>query len=84
MAGYETKELTGALFKNKRKESKNHPDSTGKCKIGGVEYWVSGWTKIASSGEKYVSLSFREVEERKGQAAPRRFVDEDLDDSIPF
>jgi hypothetical protein len=81
-------DMSGAIFRNKRKEKENHPDRTGTCTIGGVEYWISGWMK-EKNGEPYMSLSFkpkeaqqpREREEARKPAPPGRF---DSDDQIPF
>lgn len=55
---FEQKELSGALFRNKRKTKSDHPEYTGQAKIDGIEYWVSAWLKETSSGEKYMSLAY--------------------------
>jgi hypothetical protein len=58
---FEHKELSGSLFKNKRKETPNQPDYTGSAKIEGVEYWVSAWIKVPQSGgDKYMSFALTE------------------------
>jgi hypothetical protein len=50
----------GALFANKHKtEGDNRPNFTGPAKIGGTSYQMSGWSKVASNGTKYMSLSFK-------------------------
>ena len=61
---FEIKEGTGQLFKNAKKLNDNHPNNTGSCKIAGVEYWVSAWTKHDKNGGIYQSLSFK-VKESK-------------------
>jgi hypothetical protein len=33
-------------------------DAKGKCKIAGVEYFVSAWTRTSASGVRYQSLAF--------------------------
>ena len=58
---YETKELSGSLFKNEKKEKDSHPSLQGSALIGGVEYWVSGWTKEGKKG-KWISLAFKKKE----------------------
>lgn len=58
---YETKELSGSLFKNEKKEKDSHPSMKGSAKINGVEYWVSGWTKEGKKG-KWISLAFKKKE----------------------
>lgn len=66
---------SGAIFRNKRKESANHPDRTGKCVIDGKEYWISGWMK-EKDGEPYMSLSFKPKEATK-QAEQQRKPNDD-------
>jgi uncharacterized protein (DUF736 family) len=49
----------GALFKNKDKESDNHPDYNGKVNVGGKDYFLSAWIKTSKKGEKFMSLSVK-------------------------
>ena len=58
----------GVLFGNKRKETDNHPDYTGSIDIAGVEHWLSGWKKVSSKGETYLSLSIGKPKEEKPDA----------------
>lgn len=86
---YEIKELSGSIFKNKRKESDRHPDHQGSMKIGGVEYWVSGWNKTTQAGEPWISLAFKVKEQRQEPARPTAPPDGDpfadfKDDPLPF
>jgi uncharacterized protein (DUF736 family) len=80
---YETKNNSGALFKNDRKEKDTHPDYKGNAVIDGVDMWVSAWLKTAQSGTKYMSLSFQPKNEA---AEPRRATETTgpHDDEIPF
>jgi hypothetical protein len=69
-----SKDLTGVLFKNDRKEQPNHPDRKGSALIGGVEYWVAGWLKEGKNGQ-FLSLAFTAKDakpESKQTEAPRR------------
>ena len=78
---YETKNNSGALFKNQRKETDKHPDYKGNAVINGVDMWVSAWIKTAqSTGDKYMSLSFqpKNEEQESGRQAPAESGD------IPF
>ena len=59
---FETKELSGALFRNDRKESEQHPDYNGNAKINNIDYWLNGWIKQTKTGAKYLSLSFKRKE----------------------
>ncbi len=56
---YEQKNLTGALFKNKRKEAETHPDYTGSALVEGVEYYLDAWIKESKNGEKYMSVKLK-------------------------
>jgi hypothetical protein len=76
----------GALFKNDRKETDNHPDYTGQINVGGVDYWLSAWIKEGRSG-KFMSLSIKPKEEARKPAAkqaPQRRQSNDFDDEPPF
>lgn len=56
---YETKDFTGTLFKNDRRDTDSHPNAKGKALIAGRWYWMSAWTKEPrGGGDKYQSLSF--------------------------
>lgn len=71
--------LSGALFKNDKKETEKHPDYKGSCEINGTEYWVSSWLNESKNGRKYLSLKFSPKEEAKVQ------VSQDIDfDEAPF
>jgi uncharacterized protein (DUF736 family) len=93
---YETRDMSGTLFVNDRKEKENHPDYKGNVVINGVEMWVSGWKKASRDGsKKYLSLSFKPKEEarsynerqRAAQPAPKNLeenADPGFSDDIPF
>jgi hypothetical protein len=83
---FEQKDNSGAVFKNSRPNSDKSPPLTGNALIGGVEYWISAWTKTDKNGEKWMSLAFKEknptaANSQKSQAAQTSSYDED---SIPF
>jgi hypothetical protein len=78
---FELKDNSGSIWVNDRKEKETHPDRTGTVKVGGVEYYISGWLKDAN-GKKYMSLSFKR-KEAKQESAPAVSGDV-FDDSIPF
>lgn len=90
---YETKDNTGSMFNNDRKEKDMHPDRTGQCRIGGVDYWVSGWIKQDRNGKPYLSLSFKRKDQvdRPTQSGAKSAQNRqgagpgaDMDDQIPF
>lgn len=66
---YEQKDMAGSVFRNKRKEKDTHPDYQGSIRIGGVDYWLSGWKKTTKDGEAWISLAFK-VKEAKPQPEP--------------
>ena len=72
----EQKDMSGVLFKNEKKSHDSQPNATGSAMIGGVEYWVSAWTKEGKKG-KFQSLAFTKKDEQRG---PKKSTDTD----IPF
>lgn len=82
---YETKDMTGSAFRNKRKEMQTHADLTGEAKIFGRDVWVNVWKKQDKNGDTYISMSFREKQPKAEQAAPRQALPASLDDTdMPF
>ena len=78
---YEHKENTGSLFKNDRKETESQPDYKGSAKIGGVDYWVSGWIN-ETNGKKYVGLSVQPKDATAQANPPATAVT--TDDDVTF
>lgn len=92
----ESRDNSGLLGINDRKEKDSHPDRKGSCVVGGVEYWVSGWDKENQYGP-FISLSFTRKDEKpshqKGtvpvtnRPAPQKTTsrpDESFTDDVPF
>jgi len=85
---YETRDNTGKLFKNEKKEKDTHPDYTGTALINGVEHFMDAWIKTTQHGGKWMSFSFK-PKQAKAPApapAPRRPTAPPADfvDSVPF
>jgi hypothetical protein len=87
---YEQKDMSGALFKNDKREKDSHPHAKGSALIDGVEYWVSAWTKEGSKG-KFQSLSFQRKEQKQQPTKQQQHYGQasggnarELDDEIPF
>lgn len=79
----------GAIWKNERKETENHPDFTGSLNVDGKDYWVSAWKRKEGASDRAPALSFT-VKPKDGQAMPKETRQEPrrrdaLDDpEIPF
>ena len=80
---YEQKDNSGAIFKNNKPKSEKSPPQTGNAMIGGVDYWISAWTKIDKNGEKWMSLAFSPKNPTAAQSQSAMVADLD-EDSIPF
>lgn len=74
---YEKKDGEGALFVNDKRTKDTHPNYNGNIRIGGVDYWLSGWVKKNPDGSfKLLSLS---AKPKEGRVEPSRD-----DNAIPF
>jgi hypothetical protein len=80
---YEQRDNSGSLFRNDKRESDSHPNMKGSAMIGGAEYWVSAWTKVGKTGEKWVSLAFTPKESRIEKPATTPAL-ENWGEEIPF
>lgn len=82
MSNYETKDLTGVLFANAKREKETQPNAKGSAMIDNVEYWVSAWTNTSSKGVKYQSLKFERKDAKFDNTAELKA--EGLSDDVPF
>lgn len=71
---------SGALFRNKDKQTPKHPDYQGSVNVGGKDYWLSAWLKESKAGEKYMSLAVKPKDEARG-ARPQK---QDVESDVPF
>jgi len=76
----ETKNNSGAIFKNDKKTAETHPDYKGKVNVNGADMEVALWLKESKSGLKYFSATFQEPYV-KPEAA---IVTDEQDDDLPF
>jgi len=92
---FETRDNSGALFKNSRKERENHPDYTGDGMVNGQKVRISAWIKKAKSGSTFMSLAFspprdahtdgeRSYDPPPQRNAPNSKVAGALEDDVPF
>jgi len=82
-------ENKGAIWKNEKKESDNHPDFTGSLNVEGIEYWVSAWKKGKDANPKAPVLKFsikpkEAPKAQKGTHSSADFIDADFDDELDF
>lgn len=86
----EQKQNTGAIFKNDKKTSQNHPDYKGKINVEGKDFDVALWLKESSKGMKYFSVSVSEpyvqnnLSGASNQAQPVNAPVVNNDDDLPF
>lgn len=72
----------GALFKNTKKESDNHPDYNGNINVDGTEFWLSAWIKEGKSG-KFMSLSIKPKDAKPAKPQGKKPQKDDFED-VPF
>lgn len=89
----DTRDNSGALFRERDRKSDRAPEYTGKAMIGGKEYRVAAWIKEGRSGQKFFSLAFEEPRQHQEQprqqqsrpiSRPESRPAPDLADDIPF
>ena len=91
---FEQKANSGAMFRNEKKNSPNHPDMRGDIHLDRtflvnlmnkssdqlIKVSISGWSKESAAGKKYLSLSASEPWDGS-QSPPKQVVP---DDDIPY
>ena len=92
----ETRNNTGAIFKNDNKKADNHPDYKGKVNVNGKDMEVALWLKTSAKGVKFMSASFSEpfvknepqIQRNEPQInstlKPVNYVNLDANDDLPF
>ena len=59
---FELQNMKGSMFNNTRKNDPKQPDLTGKLKLNGKEYYISGWNQKGRNGTPYISLQLADPE----------------------
>jgi uncharacterized protein (DUF736 family) len=81
----ETKNNSGAIFKNDKKQKETHPDYKGKINVEGKDFEVALWLKESAKGMKYFSVAISEPYVPEQQVQPERAPSGDsVDDDLPF
>ena len=92
----ETRNNTGAIFKNDNKKAENHPDYKGKVNVNGKDMEIALWMKTSAKGVKFFSVSFSEpfvkTEPQINKNEPQingtlkqpSYVNLDANDDLPF
>lgn len=47
---------SGALFRNDKRATEQHPEYTGKITIEGREFYLSAWVNEMRNGQKYFAI----------------------------
>ena len=90
MADFKYKVNSGSVFKNQNKESDKHPALTGQANVNGEMYNVAAWVNKDKNGNKYISFSFKPLEDNKPSSdiAPdnqkEAATPPEEDDDLPF
>ena len=83
----ETRNNTGAIFKNDNKKAENHPDYKGKVLVNNKEMEVALWLKTSAKGVKFFSVSFSEPfvkNEPQIKNNEPQIQTLDINDDLPF
>jgi len=84
----ETRNNTGAIFKNDYKKAENHPDYKGKVLVNNKEMMIALWLKTSSKGVKFFSAIFSEPFEKNepqiNNNEPQIKQYGDANDDLPF
>jgi hypothetical protein len=78
-----TRDNSGSISKNEKKEEDRHPDIKGQAVVDGRAYWVAGWLKENDRG-KWYSLAFTPKDDQPKAATKPAGGGAALDDDIPF
>ena len=74
----QTKDMSGALFREGEKRSERSPDYTGHIMVAGTAYRLAGWVR-EKEGRKFLSLAVSEPRAKGSGQQPRPAADE-----VPF
>ena len=78
----QTRDNSGVLFRNDKRENEKAPNYKGNITVGGQDYWLSAWIKEGKSG-KFMGLAVSPKEDYQPKQAPKKASFED-DSDLPF
>jgi hypothetical protein len=83
---WEQKPGTFHLRRNANKKQENYPDMLGQINIDGVDYELSAWTKVAASGQKWLTGTCKPLQNKTAatQPPPKSPAMPSDDSDIPF
>jgi hypothetical protein len=64
------RDMSGALFRNQRKDKDSQPDYNGDVMIGGTKYRLAGWLKEGKNGKRpseSIGWRARQVPQQEGR-----------------
>ena len=70
MSQQHSNEMRFVLFLNDKDGNEKRPDMKGTMQIAGVDYDLSGWTRMSPKGVKYISGQVQPKRDRPEQAEP--------------
>jgi len=79
----ETKNNSGAIFKNDKKTTDKHPDYNGTIVVDGVEKKIALWIKESAKGTKYFSAAISEPFKKEGSISQSKGISQP-DSDLPF
>jgi len=84
----ETKNNSGAIFKNAKKTNEKQPDWKGNVNVNGKIMEISLWVKTSQKGTQYFSAAFQEPfkkeNETKTYSNETKYSPKIEDDGLPF
>lgn len=69
---------SGALFRNRKKETDRQPDYTGTATVDNIQYRISAWiNEPRGGGDKYFSIKFTPADDVMTKRDTKRSNDDD-------